>query len=329
MSLTLAGSQLEAAAPLELQIATVVVASVAALAAIFAAVVSAYAASRRERASWLREQQMKAYEAFSVAAHAATSEATTGAVDRALQAPFTQGLDESWEIVRQPQGEVHAAMRPLLVVGQQRSLRAASTFILMLSDVLPLCYPLSGAAHAPALAQRNLALTALLDASVHVDQAFRADLHVVGRREQRALNRAANGEPTPTSSDLAPRAPDKARGQLALWLVRDWDYQDKDSWIRNDTPWAMLNLQHRVLFQPLVAMAIKRPDFPWRAAISSDLEPSQVREIEADLLDLIRHGGRGSGGHFGGKQWVEGEVPGEKIWWWTEADAPPRSNDSA
>ena len=104
MSLTLAGSQLEAAAPLELQIATVVVASVAALAAIFAAVVSAYAASRRERASWLREQQMKAYEAFSVAAHAATSEATTGAVDRALQAPFTQGLDESWEIVAPASG---------------------------------------------------------------------------------------------------------------------------------------------------------------------------------------------------------------------------------
>ncbi len=314
------------AAPTALQIATTIIAAIAALAAIASAIIGSVLAGRRERATWLRHEQMNAYETYSGAAHDFAGELAGGAVDRSLHTPFFEGLDEAFDSSNDHHGAINSAIRKLNVVGQDRSRKVAVRLMQEAGELRSLSCPRSGAAHPAAMAQRLDALKRLAELITLADAAFRADLGIMDRRRRRKLD-----ESITTSLDvprLGLRSTDDAVANLRAWLVRDWEYNDAAAqapWVRADYPWSGLRLNHRVLFQPLAAVVTKRVDLPWRAAVSSELDSGQLKEVLADIDVLVRHGGRGGETLFGGSEWVEGEVTGEQLWWWALDRLPSTS----
>ncbi|MCJ1707709.1 hypothetical protein [Microbacterium sp. VKM Ac-2923] len=320
VQIILATGELAAAdSPRPLELWTLIVAAFAALAAVVAAIITAVAAVRRDRSSWIRQEQTAACEMFSAAMHAAMDGISAGAVDRALHTPGFVGLEESFEGFSPLLGSVNESLRKLLVVGEEHSLAAAVDFMDGLAGLGALAYPRSGAAHEAALSQRAATIHTLARLALRADFAFRADLRVMSPGERRRF--FAEFEKHEGAPSLAPRDPGTARATLIDWRVRTWDFEDSEArggWLRADSPWSMLRVNNTNLYRPLGAVLIIRPNMPWRAAISSNLTPHQIAEIEADMSLLVRYGGRGgktlyAGGNGG---WVDGEIEAEQIWFW-------------
>ena len=309
--------------PIEIQIATLIVTSLAAVAAIVAAVVSGVLASRRDKLSWLRTEQVATYDAFSAAAKDLVRDLSDGSVGRALQLPGLDGLDDAYEDVLKRSGSVFNAARRVAVFGGKRSGAAVGAFVAEMDDLRDLACPVPHAVHAASLDQRreaNHRLSYLEGATI---AAMRADLGLIGRRRYAKLTRSLREHQS--EGVLAPRDPATAHNLMFTWMVFCWDYSipdPKTGWLRSDAPWVTLNRIHQLLNQPLVAVLTKGPDRPWRAAISSHLTDHQVAEIEADMIRLVRYGGRGDGAIYGGQRWVPGQAPGEQVWFWPTSRLP-------
>lgn len=315
--------------PIELQIATIIVAGIAAVAAVVAAVITAMMAARRDRNSWLRQQQTESYEHFSDVAHAAVDEVVSGAVDYALHLPHFPGLDASWDALGPRHTAINNAVRRLIVIGEKRSMTAAVAFAKTFGEIVPMAYPLSGAAHKPATELRLAVFNVMIESVLNVDMAFRADLNVMSRGDRRRFDTEQDAS---SNKKLAlTRRPDDGHAALLNWRVRDWDYQEvgDEGWLRSDYPWSTLHLYNNAVFQPLVGMLTKVPDLPWRAAIASGISKEAVGAIETDMFEVARYGGRGGQTLLGGQHWIEGQQPGERIWFWTEADLQSTSLDAA
>jgi hypothetical protein len=299
------------------QVATLLAAAIAALSAISGVVITAVTSARRDRSGWLRDQQAEAYEEFAKAAWSYVDELTNGAVDRALQRHGFVGLDEARDELTQHIREVQVSQRRVLVMGRWYAVYASMLMQRDLTDLAPLAYPLRGAVPTAALEQRRRAIAALSDAVVLVASAFRADLGVMSllprlrlRRELRRWGRHGSRVPLPT--------PEDAGRYLLAWQVRNWDGHVPKAplgYVNGKPP--MYKGRHEGAGLPKAAagLLVKRPDHPWRAALSPGLTATRSAYIQHQMAQIVVHGGRvpleGEGG-----EWNEGPAEGERFWRW-------------
>lgn len=305
------------------QIWTLAVAAFAALAAVFGAVLAAISASKRDRSSWLRQEQTLAYEAFAASAWAALDELASGAVDTALQDAHFAGLDDSVDAVLAHGGKLLDAVRKITVVGGSEVVLETWTYAVEWVQRSTLAVPMSATAHAPALEQRAFYIQHFGLKLLTLAALMRDDLGLLSRKEAKKLTQDRAEAMKLPALDMDSASAGEANAILRNWRVRTWERDAIGPDYRHDgTPWAMLNVRHAVLFQPLVAMLRKIPDVPWMLAIASEMTPAQIDLIERDAAMVVTTYGRRSHAKYGGRQWIAGELPGERLYWWTETDAP-------
>ncbi|MEI2278998.1 hypothetical protein OHC50_16155 [Paenarthrobacter ilicis] len=307
-----------------LQIWTLVIAGLAALAAILAGIIAAVSASRRERASWLRQEQTLAYEAFASAAWSAVDEFSTGSVAKALADPKFAGLEESKDRVLSHMPQLFDSARRIFVIGGSDVAHAVAEYIDVWSGRSLMAIPRTGVVHVVALEQHHRYLEHFISRLMLLSTVMRADLGLLSRRGRKEIPKRKEGLPPLPPSSYAGSDPGEAARIMMEWRVRRWDNTDKvgPDYTTGEHPWAMLNVHHNELYQPLVAMVRKIPNAAWIAAIHSSLTPHQVDLIERDIATLVTTGAQGDM-MFGGNRWVPGEYEGERLYWWTEAECPP------
>jgi hypothetical protein len=315
----------EAAPDLGLQIWTLVIAAFAALAAVFAAILSAVSASKRDRSQWLRQEQTVAYETFSAAAWAALDEITLGAVGTALHDPDFTGLDEAITAVESHSPKLYDAARRIAVVGGSEVAREVLGYTAEWTHRSGLAVPLSGAAHQAAHEQRGFYIQHFTARLLRLAETMRDDLGLLSKKDRKILswNREVVNPPLP-DMHFDDAQPGEANRVLRKWKVRTWEADPTvgPDYRRDDTPWALMDLPHNELFQPLVAVLRKLPRAAWILAIDSSMTPEQVDLIERDAATLVTTFGRSGETRYGGKTWLSGVVPGERIYWWPESEAP-------
>ncbi|XAZ30689.1 hypothetical protein AAHB34_16210 [Paenarthrobacter ureafaciens] len=307
-----------------LQIWTLVISGLAALAAIGAGIIAAVSASRRERASWLRQEQTLAYEAFASAAWAALDEFSTGSVAKALAHPEFVGLEESRAVVEGHMPKLFDTSRRIYVVGGSDVIRAVAEYVTMWSTRSLMAIPKTGAIHAVALYQHRDYMAHFADRLMLIASIMRADLGLLSRKGRKdILGRKERLSVLPPVS-FEDSLPGEAHGVLIRWRVRRWDNpaQIGPEYTTDAYPWALMNVRHEELFQPLVAVVRKIPNTAWIAAIDSSLTHYQVDQIERDIAALVTTSGHGET-RFGGDKWLPGEIEGERLYWWTSAECPP------
>jgi hypothetical protein len=314
----------EVAPTTAVQIWTLVVAAFAALAALSGAILAAISASHRDRAAWLRQEQTLAYEAFSSAAWTGLDELSSGAVERALQHPQFTGLDESVLAVQSHTAKMFDAYRRIAVVGGTQVVEEVGDYVAEWTIRCGIAVPLSGVAHTVALEQWLFYVKHFSSRLLLVATTMRDDLGLLSKDGRTNLLRDRETRIPPPPLNFHGANVGDANFTLRRWKVRTWGPNPTvgPNYQTPHTPWVAMKLPHNVLRRPLIAAMRKAPGAAWIFAMDSSLTPSQVDLIERDAATVVTTNGRGGDTKFGGGQWVAGEVPGERIYWWDQADGP-------
>jgi hypothetical protein len=310
-----------------IQFWTLIIAGIAAVAAILAAVITVNATSRLSRMTWIRAEQVAAYEAFSSTAWAAYEELATGAVHRALAEPENAHLEAAFEKVDDHTRNMSMSFRNLLVVAGPETLHAASTFHDYWTQHLRAAVPLRGAAHAPALAQYRAIADQSFQLLHRIAFAMRADLNLSRARVPRRL-KSREREPELATSYVSPAGDPSTT--LRRWRVRNFANElptDGDGYFTLDTPWALLKLRSmpREMSEPLAAVVRKPQDGPWLAAVAASLNARDRERVLKEIVLLVTSNGAPRDTQMGAQHWVEGEKPGERMWWWSMASVAVRT----
>lgn len=308
-----------------LQIITLVVSSIAAVGGICSVVIGSRLASREAKNSWMREEQIRAYEEFTGAAWSGIEEIAGGATQDALDHPDFSGLDQARSAVIGHTSQIYSSLRRIQIVGAEHSVTAANEYAVNWVDVCGLAVPLKGNAHAPAQFQRLDVINFLTNRLMQLTNVMRADLEL-STKKQKKKHRAAGG------NNQAPKSPRQdfsiveqgyANRMLREWRVRTWDQQYATigpSYRKDDQPWKRLKIQHDVLQQHLVATMRKPKGEAWFLAIDGSLTDFHVDLIERDAASIVVSNGYSPITRYGGHAWISGESDGEQIYWWTQAE---------
>lgn len=313
--------------PTGIQIATLVVASIAALGAVFAAIVISVATAKREKSAWLRQKQAEAYDKFQQSAWKAANRVMGGGeIATALNTPNFVGLEHREKYIDQGHTELRNALHDVSVVGQKLTLEHCAILVDWWRLLASLASPLPGTAHWAALEQRVKAINNLDQFLMNMATAMRCDLGVLSRQHAKKL-RASELSELPSDHPIAKKGRGEAHKVLKEWLVRDWDgvileTGGHDTYVREDYPWSLLVVDATILMQPLAAVARKLPTAAWMFAIDSSITAVAVDEIEKDMVRLVTGHRTAWRTLHGGEGWVDGEIAGEMLFWWTMDEVP-------
>lgn len=313
-----------ATSPTAIQIATLVVAGIAAVGAVIAAIVISISTSRREKNAWRRQQQTAANEKYYSAAAELVHYVASGEPDSAAKHPTFVGLEESIDRIPALTSELQKALTPIQVVAEQETIAAATEAMVVLPILAHLAIPLIGTANHAGWQQRGEAIRQMASITDWVATTMRRDLGIKVAADEKAAERAEKKDwrtllvaPVDRRDALDPPS------ELQRWRVRNGRTGELPTAFDGYAVpmiYVVVDNTHRAQ----AVLTTSHGEF-WHFQIFAFLHPAVSEAITRDAARLVA----GHAHAYDAKlvvSWSTGGVPSERVWVFHSVDSDAVTN---